>query len=233
MLIWLASYPRSGNTFVRHLLYRFYGVRSYSQDFAPLGPITARLGLPPAPALDLESVAAADEMFFAKTHRLPGPDHHPALYLVRDGRDALVSYAHYTLHFDRGLPPESVTPTLLYRMMADLLRESHSSYGTWSANVAAWLARPDTAVLRFEELIARPVESLRGALARLGLELPAAHAAVPTFDELHALEPQFFRSGRVGAWRDELPPELLDLFWELNGDAMLRAGYGPPPARAA
>jgi hypothetical protein len=43
---------------------------------------------------------------------------------------------------------------------------------------------------------------------------------------LHARFPEFFRSGRVGEWQQGIPAHLLELFWELNGQAMQLAGYG-------
>ncbi len=42
------------------------------------------------------------EIHFVKTHQLPG-DNSPAIYLVRDGRDACVSYAHYRVDFEGNL----------------------------------------------------------------------------------------------------------------------------------
>ena len=38
----------------------------------------------------------ASDIYFVKTHELPTEnDNSPAIYLVRDGRDVLMSYAHY------------------------------------------------------------------------------------------------------------------------------------------
>ena len=40
VIVWLASYPRSGNTFLRIVLHRLYGVPTYSvyDDDDPTGP---------------------------------------------------------------------------------------------------------------------------------------------------------------------------------------------------
>jgi hypothetical protein len=44
--------------------------------------------------IDVDAARSSQETLLVKTHDLPDDDS-PALYLVRDGRDALVSYAHY------------------------------------------------------------------------------------------------------------------------------------------
>ena len=39
MQLWLASYPRSGNTFLRILLRHRYAIRSVSMEFDRSGPV--------------------------------------------------------------------------------------------------------------------------------------------------------------------------------------------------
>ena len=81
-------------------------------------------------------------------------------------------------------------------------------------------------MVRFEDLIARPVEVFRNALAETdtGLEILEA-GTVPTFDELHRRWPDFFRTGQAGTWRTEMSEEIQDQFWATNGDAMTYLGY--------
>jgi hypothetical protein len=98
VIVWLASFPRSGNTFLRILLHRRYGVRTsvvYSVDgvAARLGPDL--IGYQQRPA-SLATMRESDEVFFVKTHRQRDGDVDQAdraICLVRDGRDALVSWA--------------------------------------------------------------------------------------------------------------------------------------------
>jgi hypothetical protein len=170
-------------------------------------------------------MASADEAFFVKTLDLPRQDRHPAVYLVRDGRDALVSYARFTLVYDHGLPPEAITDALFRRTLVNLMLERRSRFGTWAVNVNAWLARPGTLPLRFEDAIARPAYWAGHVIEALGIPLTRTGEAPPTFEELHRTWPQFFRRGKVGSWRDEFPPELLDTFWKEFGATMRRLGY--------
>jgi hypothetical protein len=224
MLIWLASYPRSGNTYFRALAKHVYGLPSYEvYDWGERGPSPIKdiTGGTSAP-LTIAEMAASDRLFLVKTHDLPGEDF-PAIYLVRDGRDALVSHAHFVLEYDVRLPrdPERVRETL-----ESLIAGEHS-FGGWSRNVLAWTQRQTrTVVVRFEDLVAHPLDELRKAVAAVGLTLHEERTDdLPTFDDLNAQMPAFFRRGRVGGWRDEMPDDLHKLFWRRHGAVMTQLGY--------
>jgi hypothetical protein len=224
MLIWLASYPRSGNTFFRALVKHVYGLSSYEvydwgeRSPSPIKDITGGTSAP----LTIAEMAASDRLFLVKTHDLPGEDF-PAIYLVRDGRDALVSHAHFVLEYDLRLPrePERVRETL------QSLISSEHSFGGWSRNVREWTQRSTpTVVVRFEDLVARPLDELRKAVAGVGLTLPEQRTDdLPTFGHLNAQVPAFFRRGEVGSWRDEMPDDLHKLFWAHHGAMMKQLGY--------
>jgi hypothetical protein len=93
MIVWLAAYPRSGNTLVRLLLKRLFGVSTFSLYDDP-----ADIGADPTVAHELghrshgltnegfyEMASTKPEMYFVKTHDLPRDDA-PAIYIIRDGR---------------------------------------------------------------------------------------------------------------------------------------------------
>jgi hypothetical protein len=46
-----------------------------------------------------------------------------------------------------------------------------------------------------------------------------------SFEVLNQLQPAFFRKGRTGAWREEMPPALHRLFWQRHGETMTALGY--------
>jgi hypothetical protein len=223
VIIWLASYPRSGNTFFRVLLKHVYDIAVYEpypfnpvHDAAPFKDIVGDAQLP----FSLAEMGERDDLYIVKTHDMPTDDH-PAIYLVRDGRDALVSHARFVLDYDR--PPDN--PETYYGTVRRLIEAS--PFGGWGANVEAWTTRREsTVVVRFEELIAAPLHELRRAISAIGCELPEIRSTdPPAFAELHRKIPQFFRAGRVGAWREELPGNLHALFWHRHGDAMHKMGY--------
>jgi hypothetical protein len=229
MIIWLASYPRSGNTFFRVLLKHYYGLRTYTvyedhqitDDWMVALRDVAGYTEKSRP---LSEMAKAPETYFVKTHDLPHDDF-PAIYLVRDGRDALVSYAWFTLSVDRGADNEAAR-TAFHDTLRNLI-VSGEPFGGWGQNVLAWAQRQaPTVIIKFENLVTAPHETASQALAEIGYhDKPVKQQNAPSFDELHKQMPQFFRKGQIGGWQEEMPLELQYLFWEHHGDAMRKMGY--------
>jgi hypothetical protein len=180
----------------------------------------------PAP---LEKLSAASELYMVKTHGLPVDDN-PAIYLVRDGRDSVVSLAHYIISFEmqrsgllKGLKPRPSFKKVLERVITN--RESH---GGWSDNVRAWTygnERENTSLLKYESLVNSPVDAVQAALDSLRLHLKPLQDDLPNFESLHHKWPNFFRKGKVGAWRDEMSDAMHELFWAHHREAMDFCGY--------
>jgi hypothetical protein len=244
VLIWVASYPRSGNTLTLLVLRDVFGTNRLGSDFND----DFSLGKIPDHALPgratyawdpprqvrglsgdalLDSLRARPEAYFIKTHRLArASDPAPALYLVRDGRDALVSQAHLVKAND---VPRFRNQSF-DRRLAELIDPGIRSQGGWSRNVRAWRERSaPTAVIRFEDLIADPVAAISRECAAIGAPLGEPTAPPPSFDRLRELAPWIFRRGALGSWRDEMSPELERRFWRLHGREMRALGY--PRAR--
>lgn len=227
MIIWLASYPRSGNTFFHVLLKHVYGVSTYENYAWAPNSDTANMreiiGLSDV-QLSVDQMAQTDVRYLVKTHDMPQEDF-PAIYLVRDGRDALVSHAHFILQYDRQLPAHQQQTHFLETLR--MLIETDTSFGGWGNNVIAWTGRAtQTVVIRFEELIENPLDCLRQTMAQLGYQPPEINSTqIPTFEELHQKVPEFFRKGKVGMWREELPDDLHELFWQQYSEAMRKMGY--------
>jgi hypothetical protein len=185
----------------------------------------AALRAPPSAGPDwadrpLSAVIADLRPFAIKSHCLLHDADLPAVYLVRDGRDAMVSYARFTPHYGASIPVEVFRANLIER-----INYQGGRFGNWSQNVESWVNRPRTCVLRFEDLIREPMQSLQRAIDELRLPIQIHNGNVPTFAELQAAYPDIFRRGRIGSWRDEFPADLLPLFWEKHGTAMRRLGY--------
>jgi Glycosyl transferase family 2/Sulfotransferase domain len=224
VILWLASYPRSGNSFLRVLLKVAFGISSDSIYPNESDLPWVREGL--IPRRSLGDMARGSDLCAIKTHELPGGDEYPALYVVRDGRDAIVSYAHYALEvFQKatGAQQADSIPSMIRTLVS-----TDGHFGGWGRNVTAWASRKaPTQVIRFEELIIDPVTIVARALERLGIRPQQTGSALPTFGELRARAPEFFRVRRVGGYREEMPRALEDLFWSRSGGVMRRLGYPP------
>lgn len=221
-MIWLASFPRSGNTFFRNILYQVYGLESSTFHRDPQYPV----------------IEHYQDYPFVKTHLLPADivPNDPGIkkvYLVRDGRDALVSMAHHK--------KDIIKPgTDFYNnLLESILGWEDVDFGGWSENVRQWMAAADL-VIKYEDLIADPLREVERLRQITDLPEPDAER-LPTFEKLKFGNPKYggergrqdraFRRGKSGGWQQEMPPELQQLFWELHGEAMEIAGYGNATAK--
>jgi hypothetical protein len=206
MIVWVASFPRSGNTFLRILLNRIYGIET--STIYDVDGVADRVGAELVGAIDrpsdLATLRAGDEVHFIKTHRSRDPDVADvdrAICLVRDGRDAVVSWARLN----------STPATYESELKAKILNRTGTS--TWGANVLSWLSFPGRELLRYEDLIAAPVPAVTSMMANLVPTLvPTSNPDIPSMATLHEADAGFFRRGRAGSHRDELPPTLRTLF---------------------
>jgi hypothetical protein len=213
VLVWVASFPRSGNTFLRIVLNRRYGMPTsviYDYDGVADRVGGALIGYTDRPA-PLAEMRATAEPHFVKTHRPRDADVDPAdhaICLVRDGRDALVSWARMLSEDD----PARFSTMLRRRIEAADGRGT----GSWGANVLSWLQppAPHRMLLSYAELIADPAVAVDRVIAVVAPGLrPDRDAAIPSFDELRRVDAGFFRRGVVGSHRDEFPAHLRELFW--------------------
>jgi len=225
-MIWLASFPRSGNTFFRNVLFDVYGIESSEFHMETDKKVLKDFASYPV----------------VKTHLLPGQlpkdlQSCKAIYIIRDGRDALVSIAHHR--------KDIVAPgSNYYKNLAEaILARGGSFFGGWSVNVEKWTNKADI-VIRYEDLIKDPI----GQIERLReiMELPEPKLEkLPTFQSLKKGTPQygsggkklkrteqkierankFFRRGVAGSYKDEMPKIFQLLFWLKNRKQMKANNY--------
>ena len=226
---YLVSYPRSGNTWLRSMLVNVIhpeaGVSAAfngSKFFGVTIRNAFRLRGEPSPRL-------------IKSHTWYRDDVPRAVYLVRDGRDTLVSLYHFKVtRF--GLPDSFPDFYSIY---------ARGGYGQrWHENVTGWLEaadrRPgDFLLVRFEKMKKDPVSTLGEVTRFLGVDASeeALRAAVEgaSIERLREAERErfpdrkgdesAFRGGRLGQWRDLFTPELMERFERQSGAAMRLAGY--------
>lgn len=225
-MIWLASFPRSGNTFFRNILFEVYGIESSTFHKETTYPVDDHY----------------DQYQVVKTHLLPNqliPDDPSikAVYLVRDGRDSLVSMAHHR--------KDIVSPNSDFgiNLLESIIAPKGSHFGGWSENVKQWTERADI-VIRFEDLIEDPIREVEKLREIMDLPTPQIDK-LPSFKDLKFGSPKygsaiktntlkkgeekqaikFFRKGKVGGYKDDMSPEMQQLFWDIHGGVMHQMGY--------
>lgn len=209
-VIWLASYPRSGNTLLRTVLRHCFRLKSgsvYPRDLGGRAELERYVGhIEHSHTGEVRFPAGAPHLL--KTHE-PPPDAARAIYVVRDARPASVSLWHF---YRGGLS------------LADVVEGRHR-FGTWSAHLEAWRPweRPGTLFLRYEDLAGNLAAVLPPLAAFLGRE--PVKQAIPPRADLAGVDGQWVRP--PSDWRAELPPDLLARCNEINGDLLRRLGYLP------
>jgi hypothetical protein len=228
--IFIAGYPKSGNSWFQNLVAGLvFGVLSDKSH--------------PRLINDLVPDVHEEEVYykryqtptFFKTHHKPLPQYRNVVYLLRDGRDAMVSYWHHLTAMQR----REVDFLTMVRTGKDLYPCK------WHEHVATWMANPHGArmiVIKYEDLLIDPVRQLERFCVFSGIEADAAHLEMvsdrTSFKKLQDRERRkggsgdqwpkeklFYRRGMVGSFRDEMPEEVLQCFLA-EARAMLAAqGY--------
>ncbi len=213
--MWLSCYPRSGSSFLRVILNQAFGLRSTSLYEGE----DARWDIAPGVAnlvghferARRDGAAARQDLEIIKTHE-PPLDGAPAIYVIRDGRSAIVSYFHY-LNDIQGLPAT----------LEELIR-GEIFPGFWADHYKAWdpKRRAATLFLRNEELAASPEEACNTIADFLGRS--ATGDLNVGFADLHKMFPAYFRCGDDRKNIAEIEPHQK-LFDSMHGDVMRELRY--------
>jgi len=201
-IIWLASYPKSGNTWLRSFLHNFLLAADRSYDINKLTDLTAGESMTDLyRALD----PALDEHFTDERVRELRPLVHRAI--SQRSPDTVLVKTHNALAEIDGAPLISldVTAGAIYvvrnpldvaisfshhnRTTVDNIIEFMNTkaaatvsnatnvyefYDTWSGHVASWTATPSPTlhVMRYEDMLANPQKSFAAVVKFLGIEAP-------------------------------------------------------------
>jgi hypothetical protein len=224
MLVWLASYPRSGNTLLRQVLKTCFDLSSCEG----LEPVPANFREPDGirdefygayfvegdPEEFYRRARTGSELVLIKSHQLPRDDA-KAVYVVRDGRLALRSYVKFQDTYHPGTSS-----------FEKLLLGDHP-YGEWSSHFRAWceVRGGQTLLVRFEELVDADTRLLARLAEFLGLPGPLRPWVNPQA-ELQRRDPAFFGRGSREWSRDPFWTDTrLRQFHTLHGPLLVHLGY--------
>ncbi len=229
MIIWLVSYPRSGNTLTRSVFNHYFGLGSISihGDHGDIGA-NPELGElvghieGDRNTIDLEALRADDKPHLIKTHDCPDKtmsDEDTYVHIVRDGRDSALSYHRY-LRKIVGKTEVSLSDVISGRV----------SFGSWGRHSVRWAqtAPKKYKRFRFEEIV-KDIPGFAHQLSEV-LDMQANSEPFPDIEKFQQAGPGFIGTGKTGNWRQELSDHESALFHLYNGCAMRMMGYdGPEP----
>ena len=224
--IFLVSYPRSGNTWLRYLMtnLRFPEARWRLQSLAFAFP---EIGS----SIDPSSVPLPR---WIKSHLPYTSAYSKVIYLIRDGRDVAVSFYYWS-----GLDKTEKFSDFVKDRIIPVSQES-GIFGGWQHHVNGWLdhqTEENMLLIKYKNLINSPITTIKQILEFVDLDRSEREIEVAiersTFDVLQRDYQQYepFKHFKVGVkggpgkWKEFFDDELHEYYWKMAGDAMKRAGY--------
>jgi len=203
-MVWLASWPRSGNTFLRTIMWQCFGLRSgsiYPGDMANNRQLEEYVGH----VEDKNNLFVDGNVPLIKTHEPPS-DNSPAIYVVREGKTATLSLC----QFYRDTPPEFVV-------------EGRHRFGTWTNHLQLWKPweRPDTLLLRYEDIENDMPATLGKISLFLGVEI--LKDTLPPRDAIAGIDGRIVK--KEGVAKPDFSGTLSARFEEINGEMLRKMGY--------
>ena len=236
--ILLASYPKSGNNWIRFLIanvvfpdkeVRWDNIEKLILDS---GAVQRDLVRAPRPR-----VIRTHFPFDARFRRV--------IYIVRDPRDIALSQYHYWRKVRRIEDDYPIERFMDIFLAGDLKRKN----GSWGENVASWLAArhrdPQFLLLRYEDLLADTARELTRVAKFVGFssdpELIARAVERSSANKMREKEKKegqqsnlmkdsrqdlpFVRAAKSGGWKKDLPETQVARIESAWGDIMVGLGY--------
>jgi len=227
--VFIVGYPKSGNTWFQNIVSGLaFGV---DPELAPDALIQEIV-----PDLHRKKFykRIREQMFF-KSHHLPRPEYRKVIYLLRDGRDVMVSYYHY----NKAIYGDSANMDLMIETGQFLFP------CPWHEHVRQWRQNAhgaDMITVKYEHLLHDPLPELEKVCRFVGLErTPAALRTVYekcSFTTLRRKEQAaglddpswprdraFFRRGKQGSYKEEMSSQSLQKFLTVAGKTLRQCGY--------
>ena len=226
--IFIAGYPKSGNTWMQNILGSLiYGI---DPQFLP-----DRLTQELVPDMHVKKYYKRFLPFTCfKTHHLPRPEHRRVIHLIRDGRDAMASY----FAMNKALKKD----TTLEEMIVD---GKNIFPCRWYEHARQWIENPYDAEIiqvKYEDLLCNPKRELIKICFFINLdrseELIERCIKGNSFESMQKKEEKygrdnkkwnknekFVRKGKSGVHKTEVSDSLIQYFTEEASDELKHFGY--------
>ncbi|MEM9451246.1 MAG: sulfotransferase domain-containing protein [Cyanobacteria bacterium P01_E01_bin.6] len=231
--IFLVSYPKSGNTWLRFLIGNYLSGNKCS--FRKIDFITACVYL-----TSPEFASQMEQPRFIKSHEPWTPDYKRVVYLVRDARDVAVSYYFYNLKFRK-----IESGTTFSEFIKQFNAGSVGIFGNWVNHVNYWLnlSPENFLLLKYENMLDDTEYEFRKLLDFCDIPIDENRllSAIETskFENMRKLEEQeekfaqnwgdpsirFVRKGGSQNWKEYFTDDLLNTFITVHGNALARLDY--------
>lgn len=237
--VFLVSYPKSGNTWVRFLIANLVHTNE------PVTLLNMESYLPSIYILPDRKLRAIPRPRVLKSHECFHPRYKNVIYIVRDPRDVAVSYYHYNLK-KRLLAPNYTMEQYLPQFLND---ELDMRCGPWGDHVRSWTSMRESRnkflLLRYEDMQANTEAELARVADFLKIEATPERlkraVELSSAGRMRKLEKEqsqdwvftkgmrqdipFIRSATSGGWRSSLPESCVQAIEAAWGTTMEYMGY--------
>lgn len=234
--VFIVSYPKSGRTWLRFLIGNY--LKNNELDFPDsYQDLVTDIDTNPL------QTTLVERPRFITCHRPFTPAFNRVVYVVRDGRDVAVSYYFHLLKF-KAFSKEITFEDFILKIFDTALFGNIS----WSNHVSGWLdqASSNLILVKYEDIQKDPVWELTRILEFAGLsvdpKMAKASAEAANFENLKEYEKsqekinykdlknsdmsiKFFRSGKIGEYKNYFSDSLMSDFLEVHGSVLKRLGY--------
>lgn len=233
--IFLVSYPKSGNTWVRFILANY--LTNNNCDFINSHLIIPDIHFNPE---ELRNITIRPR--FIKSHNNYTSRYKRVIYIVRDGRDVAVSYYFHLIKYYQ-INPDTSFKDYLQEFNAGHL----NNYGSWSSHVKSWTRNKakDFLLIKYEDLKSNTYREVSKILDFSGLEIVPIKLQesirASSFENMKIMENlqnnftellsnsnqniSFVRKGLVGDWKNMFQEEDTKLFKKNHADVLKSFNY--------
>ncbi len=229
--VFLISYPKSGNTWLRYLIANL--IKGEAVEYHELESYI------PSIYRSIEKIQSASGPRIIKSHEAGYEKGMKVVYVVRDGRDALVSYYHFLKDV------KSYTGSFSEFLNSSLHSESYGSWGQHVLNAIEYKneAPNNVLILKYEDVKLNSESMLKKVASFIGLQDISDNdikKAVEnsSFNKLKKEQEtkggttvfkdkkiNFFRKGTTEQWKEYFSEEDLNKFIQNNKKALTLIGY--------
>ncbi|GAA0486481.1 sulfotransferase domain-containing protein [Salinibacillus aidingensis] len=239
--IFIASYPKSGNTWMRFLLANLI----YSKqriDFANIEDFIVDIY-----KRKNNEIKRNNDINIFKTHSYFRPKFtkyksNKVVYIVRDVRDVIISYYQY-------VQKRKNTSIEFNDFYNQFLAGDIDNYGTWGENVGSWLGaskgNSNFLLIKYEDMLEDIYSEMIKVCDFLDLNVNKSELTMAieksSFDNLQKSEVEvqnkaeelkntnqnikFFRSGKKGQWNDYLTKKQIEILESQYSNLLKKLGY--------
>lgn len=233
--IFLVSYPKSGNTWIRFLIGNYFSTNQC--DFTNIHSIVPDIHYNP------NQINTIGKPRIIKSHSSFCSNYRKVIYLVRDGRDVAVSYYYHYLKFNQD------QDSISFEEYIKIFNEGKVNYGLWADHVNSWIDNLSSIdqylILKYEDIHKNPFDCLRRIInfCELTVDEERIKEAVEysKLENMQSVEKQqsnhapilaksnkninFVRSGQIGEWQSFFTESMKNEFLRVHGNALAKFNY--------